>query len=181
MSSFEKKKCCHCKQLFHPEPRSRKAQKYCSKPNCRAASKRHSQQKWLSKPENRTYFQGPEHVLRVRLWRAKNPSYWKRSARSTLQDISAAQGSEVTKGNPCLGDIALQDISATQPLVLIGLLAQMTDSTLQDNIASTWKRLLQLAQDIISGGTSEQIFSYVAGQGQATTFPVQLARPALSP
>jgi hypothetical protein len=50
---------------------------------------------------------------------------------------------------------ALQDALGLQDPVLIGLIAQLTDSTLQDSIAVTVGRLLQLGQDILSGGTHD--------------------------
>lgn len=60
MESFQRKKCCHCKELFRPDPRNAKRQEYCRKPECRKASKVASQRRWLSKPENRDYFRSPE-------------------------------------------------------------------------------------------------------------------------
>ncbi len=58
MRKSRKPKCAHCKQLFRPDPRNVKRQKYCSQPECRKASKAASQKKWLEKPENQDYFQG---------------------------------------------------------------------------------------------------------------------------
>jgi hypothetical protein len=48
---------------------------------------------------------------------------------------------------------ALQDALGLQDPVLIGLISQLTDSTLQDSIAVTVRRLLELGQDILSGTT----------------------------
>ncbi|MDB6090688.1 MAG: hypothetical protein JWN85_3472, partial [Gammaproteobacteria bacterium] len=39
--------------------------------------------------------------------------------------------------------------------VLIGLIAQLTNSTLQDSIAVTVRRLLELGHDILSGATHD--------------------------
>lgn len=47
---------------------------------------------------------------------------------------------------------ALQDLLQQQPVVLIGLLAHLSDSTLQDDIAQAGRRLLQLGHDVLSGG-----------------------------
>jgi hypothetical protein len=68
-------RCLHCRHLFHPHPRTRIQQRFCSAPACRAASKKASQQRWLRKPENQDYFCGVQHVNRVRAWRAKRPEY----------------------------------------------------------------------------------------------------------
>jgi hypothetical protein len=40
-------------RLYYPHPRTRSLQRYCSEPQCRAASKKASQRRWLQKPENR--------------------------------------------------------------------------------------------------------------------------------
>jgi hypothetical protein len=58
-------KCLHCKEFFTPDCRNRGRQKYCSTPECRAASKRERQRRWLRKPENRDYFCGESNVKRV--------------------------------------------------------------------------------------------------------------------
>jgi hypothetical protein len=46
--------------------------------------------------------------------------------------------------------LALQDALRLQGPVLIGLIAHLSDSTLQDDIASTARGLLQLGQDILA-------------------------------
>jgi hypothetical protein len=48
----------------------------------------------------------------------------------------------------------LQDLLSAQPAVLIGLIAHMAGTALQDDIVRTTDRLLRLGQDIlaISGG-----------------------------
>jgi len=80
--------CCHCQQLFTPDARNATRQRYCSKPACRKHSKADSQRRWLQKPENRDYFRGQVHVLRVKRWRAAHPGYWRKAKRSpvALQD-----------------------------------------------------------------------------------------------
>lgn len=59
--------CQHCKKKFIPDPRNAHHQKYCSKPECRYASKRNSYQKWRAK--NPDWFRGHDNVLRVQVWR----------------------------------------------------------------------------------------------------------------
>ena len=46
---------------------------YCHKPECRRVAKAQSQRRWLSKPENKNYFRGPENTQRVRAWRECAP------------------------------------------------------------------------------------------------------------
>lgn len=47
---------------------------------------------------------------------------------------------------------ALQDLLQQQPVVLIGLLAHLSASTLQDDIALAGQRLLQLGHDVLGCG-----------------------------
>ena len=47
MATVHRFKCLNCHKLFRPDPRNRRHQKYCSQPECRAASKVASQQHWL--------------------------------------------------------------------------------------------------------------------------------------
>ncbi len=142
MGSIKKKKCKHCRELFLPDPRNAKRQKYCSKPDCRKASKKDSQQRWLSKPENREHFCGPTNVSRVQQWRKDNPGYWKKS-KNALQDSLIGQPTVNIDDTVKSVHNALQDSLITQPAVLIGLIAHFTDFALQDNIAKTLHLLQQ--------------------------------------
>jgi hypothetical protein len=78
MAHPTERKCLSCGELFRPDARNVRRQKYCSQPACRKASKAASQRAWLAQPQNRDYFRGPENVLRVKLWRAAHPGYWRR-------------------------------------------------------------------------------------------------------
>lgn len=93
MTKNKRRRCLHCRHLFHRHPRTRIQQRFCSAPACRAASKKASQQCWLRKPENRDYFRGDEHVNRVRAWRAKQPEYGRLPALSAepLQEMIMGQ------------------------------------------------------------------------------------------
>ena len=145
------RKCRCCRENFRADPRNRWHQKYCSKPACRKASKAASQHRWLRKPENQNYFLGPENVARVRAWRAEHPGYGQRpgaKARPSLQEDCRWQGIEITRE---LSTLPLQDVLSAQPAVLIGLIAHITASPLQEDIAHTSRRLLQLGQDILNG------------------------------
>jgi len=54
-----RRKCKCCRELFRPDPRNRRHQRYCSAPRCRRASKAASQARWLSKPGNEAYSATP--------------------------------------------------------------------------------------------------------------------------
>ena len=153
MNGIIRKKCRHCRKLFVPDHRNRSRQKYCGLPECQMASKAASQKKWLNKPENQDYFQGPEHVERVRQWRKKNPKYWKSKSKTTLvalQDPLIAQQTENNKDICQITDNTLQDSLITQPSVLIGLISNFIGSALQDDIANTLLRLQQSGRDILN-------------------------------
>ena len=74
MSRRRRRKCRHCGQLLRPDPRNVRHQRYCPAEVCRRARKAASQRRWLAKAANRDYFRGPEHVARVRAWRASHPA-----------------------------------------------------------------------------------------------------------
>lgn len=149
-------KCLHCKRLFVPDYRNRGRQKYCSAPECQALSKRISQQLWLSKPENRDYFRGAENVKRVQQWRAEHPEYWKRSSgkpRRTLQETCSEQVAIpqelALKLAPQVSQPALQELCEVKTPLLVGLIAQFTDTALQEDIVAYTRRLIARGQDIL--------------------------------
>jgi hypothetical protein len=153
MANKVQSKCLCCGDIFTVDVRNRGRQKYCPKRPCRAAGKAARQRRWLGKPENRDYFSGPEHVERVRVWRAGHPGFWRSHRRGSgvaLQDALALQVIETPED---LTRRALQDALRCQGPVLIGLIAHLSDSALQDDIASATRGLLQLGQDILSGQT----------------------------
>jgi len=191
MIPLKKSKCKHCHVFFHPDPRNAKQQKFCGRPECRKASKKESQRKWLNKPENRGYFRGPENVLRVQQWRTQHPGYWRRNkitAEIVLQDPLIGQPTENIENIPELNEAALQDLLIAQPFVLLGLIANFTGSALQDDIDITVRRLQQLGRDIAAhhinsnkGGHYDDEKSCPASTGAPCTPPVQLGGPSVGP
>lgn len=186
MATRRRRKCLHCGELFCPDPRNRHHQRYCSKAPCRRASKAASQRRWLAKAENRDYFRGAANLARVRAWRAQHPGYWRREPHSgaALQEDCSAQAIAQTGKSAALGGFALQDLLCTQPAVLIGLIANLTGSALQEDIARTARRFQQLGQDIVAGaggaagGRDAQTPSR-PGAGAPAPAAVQLGRPTL--
>ncbi len=153
MNKRRRRKCRNCGELFRPDPRNLRHQRFCSKPPCRCASKAQSQRRWLAKPDNRDYFRGPQNVERVRAWRAAHPGYWRRlspNTRCALQEYSLTQPADNNEQSASLVNSPLQELSRAQPLVLMGLIAQLTGATLQDDIVKASRRLQHLAHDIIN-------------------------------
>lgn len=188
MSLPRKRKCLHCKKFFRPDPRNAMKQEYCSQPKCRKASKAASQKKWLSKPENRDYFRGPANVQRVQEWRRQNPGYWRKEQgrEKPLQDHSTSETTEQQDGKALSPDHALQDLLSAQPAVLLGLLANLTGSALQDHIVMTVRRLRQLGQDILTnchqgGSYDDQQAADLPSPCPPDPGAVQLDRPPPGP
>jgi hypothetical protein len=190
MTGIKRKKCCNCKELFIPDPRNAKRQKYCHKPECRKASKAASQKRWLAKPENQGYFSGPENVKRVQLWREANPGYWRgkgKNNKDALKDPLKPQPIENNSDKVEFARDALQDSLITQPAVLIGLIAHFTDFALQDNIAKTFRHLQQLGQDILNsatqtkGGRYDSETSHQQKSHPKSSQALQLGRSPTSP
>lgn len=147
-----KRKCLNCKELFLPDYRNLRHQRYCSKSECRAASKKASQQRYLASEKGLGSFQGMANVDRVRRWRKAHPGYWKRKVvitQNALQDDCSSQLTSNQSDRQSLTINALQDICFTQPALLIGLIASLTGNALQDDIAETSRRFINLGHDIL--------------------------------
>ena len=160
MVRLHERKCLFCRVLFRCDPRNARHQKYCSQPPCRKASQAASRRAWLTQAANQDYFRGPENVARVQAWRAAHPGYWRRSrgpratepqAPLALQDLCPTQGLDIPEDFSPVPQPALQDLWRSQPPVLIGFIAQFTGSTLQEDIAKSTQRLLELGQDVLAG------------------------------
>jgi hypothetical protein len=190
MGRERRRTCSNCGESFTPDARNARHQRYCSQPPCRAASKRASQAKWLSKEENRHYHRGPAAVARVQAWRQAHPGYSQRKTGAPTAAVSppvvaspvpltaplpvpasatpvsavplAGHASDPAPHPPLqehvgapLQDVfgpPLQEVLASQPAVLIGLIAHLWDSALQEDIATALTRLIQLGHDIRGGG-----------------------------
>jgi hypothetical protein len=105
----KRRRCLHCRHLFHRHPRTRTQQRFCSAPACRAASKKASQLRWLRKPENQDYFRGVQHVSRVQAWREKHREYGRE------EPVTAEPLQEMIMGQPVDGlkksdGLALQEM-----------------------------------------------------------------------
>lgn len=152
MARSRRRKCKHCRELFIPDYRNKNKQKYCAKPDCRKASKTAAHKKWLQKEENKNYFRNPENVSRVQEWRRNNPGYWQRqqSRRNALQDHLTGNNQEKQEDKTKLVKTPLQDLLTGYPVVLVGLLAHLSGSPLQDDIVETGLRLQQLGRDILT-------------------------------
>ena len=147
-----KRICSCCGELFLPDKRNYKRQKYCKKLQCRKASHTNSQKKWVISPKGNTYFCGQDNVKRVQEWRKKHPEYWKRKPLSTsiaLQDSLNTQPIAREKNKSISVIFALQDSLNTQRAALVGLIANLTGNALQDDIATTLRNYENYGQQIL--------------------------------
>lgn len=167
MAQSGQRKCLCCKRFFDPDHRNRERQRYCARPECRRSSKTASQAAWLAQSDNRDYFRDPVHVARVQAWRVAHPGYsrGKRRKPAPLQDALSTQGIDLIEETVIRGEsagaVALQDVliapSDSLSPVLVGLIAHLFEVTLQEDIAATTRRLVQLGHDVIkrSGGDED--------------------------
>jgi len=146
MARGRHRKCKCCLKLFRPDPGNRRHQRYCSALRCRRASKIASQARWLARPENHDYFRGPVHLARCQAWRACHPGYW----RTASKDVPSPQTVDPVGKMGVFARTPLQDLVTAQPAVLIGLIAHLVGTPLQDDLVRTTDRLLRLGQDILA-------------------------------
>jgi hypothetical protein len=151
----QKRNCLHCNELFQPDPRNFHHQEYCSKPECRNASKAAAQRRWLSSSKGTGYFTGKFNVERVQRWRNEHPDYCKQTRKKPaepLQDLINSQcieNKEVINNREISVCSTLQDLCLPQPALFIGLIASLTGITLQDDIVQTVRRFIDSGQDIL--------------------------------
>lgn len=110
-------------------------------------SRQDSQQRWIKKTGNGAYHSGPEHVARVKAWREANPGYWRKQ--EGPPDRSAAPGVPPDRLQKMLRDFALQDTCVAlqdswnpQLVALLGILAWLRGSALQETIAEDLREIM---------------------------------------
>ena len=176
MAQSGQRKCLCCGLFFESDHRNLTRQRYCSATACRHASKAASQATWLARPQNREYFRDPVHVARVQAWRTAHPGYGRgrHLTPRALQDSLIVQVPDSAEESADRGEIAaapvapaLQDSWSTLPPALAGLIAHLFSVTLQEDMASTTRRLVQLGHDVINGGRGEDSQATAAARATA--------------
>lgn len=154
---IRRRRCKHCHDLYPPDPRHLKRQKFCDKPECKKASKNYSQRKWLKKAINRNHFSGSENVIRVQQWREQNPGYWRRkkSSKNTslcegaLQDTISTKRFEDKGFQLDLTQDALQDLLSAKTIAVIVFGTQINKTALQDIIDTQDQKTIPLTPNIL--------------------------------
>lgn len=164
MAKAGQRKCLSCGEFFLPNHRNGDRQRYCCAAQCQRVSKAASQARWLAQPANKDYFKGPVHVARVQAWRAAHPGYGRDRARPSraLQDRLPPQvldsveesANRVEPPQPPVA-VALQDLLSAESPLLAGLVAHLFQPALQEDMANTTRRLVQLGRDVINGRCGE--------------------------
>ena len=156
MAGGDRRKCKCCLKLFRPDPRNRRHQRYCS---CRRLSSgqqsrqpstlaRHGREpRLLPRPGERR--PGPGVAVAPSRLLAQG-----RRVGTALQDLSMAQPVDSPGRNSDSARSPLQEVLTAQPAVLIGLIAHIVGTPLQDDIVRTTDRLLRLGQDILATSTA---------------------------
>lgn len=143
-----RRRCANCSTEFQIDPRIGTRHRYCDDPQCRAAAKRASQRKWLSKPENTGYFNGTANALRSKLWRASNP-HRKRSC----QKRGKICGKSL---NVALRACGAQDMNRRQLALLVGLASSLARTREQETIAQELRRLMVTGHAVLRSMDSSQ-------------------------
>jgi len=112
----------------------------------------------------------------VRAWRAAHPGYGRGRHRAplALQDPLIVQAADSIEECAIHGEsavapdaLALQDPLNTLAPVLAGLIAHLFELTLQDDMAATTRRLVQLGHDVINGSRGEDSQATAAARAAA--------------
>lgn len=171
-------KCQQCGEFFQVDARNRGRQRYCKKVPCRQASKAESQRRWLKKDGNSEYFRGADNAERARAWQAAHPGYWrKRREKQTtvLQETSNAQTTPDQKAAKQDDELVLQDLLTSQSPVLVGLIAHLTGSVLQEDIALMTRRLHSRGRAVLGTDVPRSDYGkthHRKGAGAARAAPV---------
>lgn len=80
-------------------------------------------------------------------WRSAHPGYWRRKIRIGRYDVRGKLA-DVAR------DFALQDMIDTHFSLVVGLVSYLTQSALQDTIASELRRLMLLGHGILTQPTN---------------------------
>lgn len=149
----ERRRCAGCMRLFFPDPRTKQRQKFCGKAECQEARMKKNRREWLARPGNEHYWRdNQKSKYRVREWRKRNPGYWKRTRRaaeSTLQEEISPKKMGRKRGKGSLERPPLREVSWRDDSVIVGIIAEITGSTLPEHIARTYRRIVAKGREIL--------------------------------
>ena len=150
----KRRKCRSCNDFFFPDFRNQDRQHYCSKPECRQASKRASQERWLRQPANRDYFRGLSRTCSECGTGARPIRAIGRRGHLRLERLKPLIHSGLTQSRSLVTHRSsplgtLQDSCLPKDPGFIGLVAMITGATLQEDIAATARRVVERGRHIL--------------------------------
>lgn len=189
MTPTRRRQCCHCSELYDPDSRNHYHHGYCGQPACRRAGKVAGRRRWRASSKGKDYFRGSANRQRVKAWGQAHPGYWRKRGQKSgaSQDHCPPQALVPAGDKSILSPRALQDVILTQGMALTGLVAPLTGSALQENIASTTRRLVLLGRQMQGSSCRrpadgrDQEACPVPGATAPRAAAVQLDRPSPGP
>ena len=82
---MRRKSCCHCGELFRPDPRQKGRQITCGKPGCQKQRRRENSRRWRKKNED----YGKKHYPFIKEWLKSRPGYLKNYRQSHPDYVAA--------------------------------------------------------------------------------------------
>lgn len=145
--SVAQRPCCICHNSFIPNKFAGNRHVVCSRERCRKAAKKQRQADWFSR--NPDFFSGPENVERVRQWRRKKAR--ERATVPTEQkppDPSSTQKAKSCNTPEPKNDV-LQDSARPAEPVIMGLLALLSGSMLQDEVHNLYSQCSRRGSELL--------------------------------
>ena len=134
-----KRKCRSCGESYMPDAHHFRDQDFCSRPECRKASKQDSQRRWYYSPKGAVYRDPEYNRQRVREWRGAHPDYARltggrpRRASPPIGTLKPFDGKALAVS---IAGGALQDSILSQPVVVAVLIAMLAGKALQEMIVT---------------------------------------------
>ncbi len=150
-----KRKCHNCGSLYRPDARAKGHQRYCKKPECKAASKQKSQAKWVAK--NPTYFTGGGSTERSRVTRAnqkaKRQNAQAAPPKSSDDDILTIDNEGVNWISSLVASASVQQemigVNSRFIALIIGMLCMVSGCMQQEEIGLAYEKMLFLGQEVL--------------------------------
>ncbi len=132
-----KRKCKLCLESFMPDARHFRDQKFCSRPECRKASKHASQRRWYYSPKGAVHRDPEYNKQRVREWRAEHPDYARLTGGRPRQASASPRKAKPSDGKsfaPIVAGGALQDSTIAQHAMVKLVTSILAANALQETI-----------------------------------------------
>jgi hypothetical protein len=141
-------RCKNCGNYFYPDKYNYIHQKYCSRNECRKASRRASSKNYRQKKSNNLSFRQTESA-RVKVWQSKHRVHIKNSKKSCKKDVAKPELRDFAQVEKLKKEVVhLRDFANLQSIVLQGVISQLTGCGLRDDIGAFIRRIYDKGRDI---------------------------------